>query len=216
MNAPARWLFAIARRLMPPGQRGWGDAMRAEADYLPAREAIRWAIGCVYTAFQTRLHMNTGTFRLSRWAMLVETLGCFGPMTLAWYEICFGMPGLLRHDWTTLSTVYGGMNGGAFMVWMIVFGAVVGLVGSIGLTLGLRYVVTGKGLGSAVAGCTLIGALLLYALAGVAGLFVGPADWQIDATMMVLFVALPIAGLVHLMWLARPVPPHDVAGLAAL
>lgn len=160
--------------------------------------------------------MNTGNFRLSRWAMLVETLGCFGPMTLAWYEICFGMPGLLRHDWATLSTVYGGMNGGTFMVWMIVLGAVVGLVGLIGLALGLRYVVTGKGLRSTATGCVLIAAPLTYALAGVAGLFVGPADWQMDATMMVLFVALPIVGIVHLMWLARPAASRDVAGLAAL
>jgi hypothetical protein len=215
MNAPARGLFAIARRLMPRDRRGWTDAMRAEAHYLPAGPACGWALGCLTTSLLERFHMNDGNFRVSRWVMAIETLGCFGPMALAWYEISFGMPGLFRHDWSELMKVYSGMPGGLFMVWMIVLGATVGVVGVIGLALGLRYVLTGRGLQNRTVGCALIAAPLVYALAGIAGFFVGPSDWHSDPAMSILFVLLPVAGIAHLMWLAQPPPAGTVAGLAA-
>lgn len=215
MNAAARMVSALARWLLPPGRRGWGDAMRAEVDYLSGRDALRWASGCLYAALQERLNMNTGDFRISRWAMLVETVGCFAPMSLAWYEISFGMPGLFRQDWAELSKIYAGMAGGTFVIWFTVLGAIVGWVGLAGLALGLRYFVTGKGLRSPIAGCGLIVAPLLYMLADVAGLFIGPSDWRLDSAMLLLFVVLPIAGIAHLMWLARPAAPRDVGALAA-
>jgi hypothetical protein len=65
-----------------------------------------------------------------------------------------------------------------------------------------------------VLGYSLIAAPLVYALAGVAGAFLGPPDFRPDPAMLVLFVMLPVAGSAHLMMLGRPAPAR-VAGLAA-
>jgi hypothetical protein len=215
MKAPARWLFALARRLMPPERRVWSEAMHAESAYLPDRDAARWALGCLFTATRERfLPMNTKDLRISRWVMLVEALGCFGPMTLGWYEITLGDSGLLRHTAAIVSKYYLPIPGGAYLFSMIVLGTIVGVVGPIGLYLGLRYVASGRGLGNRAFGCALIAAPLVYELGGVLGLLFGPPDFHPDPAMAVLFVLLPIAGIAHLMMLERPAPVGG-GGLAA-
>jgi hypothetical protein len=217
MNAPARWLFALGRALMPHSRRAWIDAMRAEADYLPAHGATRWASGCLYAAIQERLHMNTGDFRISRWVMLVETLGCFGFMTLGWFVVTFGYSGLLRRDWDVVTKNYLPYPGGAFIFSMIALGAIVGLVGPVGLYLGGRYFLTGRGLANRKLAGVLIAAPLVYVVASMAGYFVGPPDWHSNLALGVMCVLLPVVGIAHLAWLAGPVapaPPQVVAGLA--
>jgi hypothetical protein len=213
MNALARLLFALARRLMPPSRRNWVEAMRAEADYLPDLTAMGWALGCVTMTLRERMGMNNGDYRISRWVMIIEALGCFGPMTLGWYEITFGDSGLVRHTWQIVSKNYLPLPGGAYLFSMIVLGVVVGLVGPIGLALGLRFVATGKGLANRAVGYSLLAAPLVYALAGVAGTFLGPPDFRPDPAMLVLFVMLPVAAIAHLMALGRPAST-PAAGLA--
>lgn len=217
MKAPARWLFALARRVTPAARREWWEAMRNEADYLPAHGATRWASGCLYAALQERLNMNTGNLRISRWVMLVETLGCFGFMTLGWFIVTFGPSGLVRHTPDIVSKYYLSYPGGAFIFSMVALGAVVGLVGPIGLILGLRYVVSGRGLANRRLAGLLLAAPLVYVVASVLGYFVGPPDWQGNPALGVMCVLLPVIGIAHLAWLAGPPSPprRDVAGLAA-
>jgi len=162
--------------------------------------------------------MNTGDFRISRWVMGVETLGCFGFMTLGWLVVAFGPSGLARHTPEIVSTYYLGYPGGAFVFFMIALGSVVGLVGPIGLYLGGRYIATGRGLADRRLAGVLIAAPLVYVLASMAGYFAGPPDWHGDVALGVMCVLLPVVGIAHLAWLARPVspaPPSDVARLAA-
>lgn len=215
MNLPARCLFALARSLMPPARRDWWEAMRAETAYLPKHDATRWALGCLFAAFRERLMpMNTNDFRVSRWVMLVETLGCFGPLTLGWYEITFGDSGVVRHTWNVVAKYYLPIPGGAYLFAMIVLGAIVGLVGPIGLWLGMRFVAMGRALKNAALGYTLFAAPLVYGLAGFLGRFFGPPDFHPDPAMTILFVILPAAGIAHLVFLARPAPSVGVGSLA--
>ena len=162
--------------------------------------------------------MNTGDFRISHWVMVVETLGCFGFMALGWFDVTFGPSGLVRHNWEIVTKNYLGYPGGAFIFSMIMLGSIVGLVGPIGLYLGARYIVTGRGLANRALARVLIAAPLVYVVAFCVGYFVGPPDWQADLALGVMCVLRPVAGIAHLAWLAKPVspaPPRDVAVLAA-
>lgn len=82
--------------------------------------------------------------------MAVETLGCFGFLTLGWFEITFGASGLV--------------------------------------------VAFGRALANRRLGYTLVGAVLVYSLAGVAGWVLGPSDFRPGPGFSVLFFLLPLAG----------------------
>jgi hypothetical protein len=152
--------------------------------------------------------LNTGNFRISRWVMLVETLGCFGFLALAWFDISFGGLGLLRHDWDSVTRNYLPYPGGTFILSILVLGCVVGLVGPVGLFLGFRYVLNGRGLSSRWLTIALLVAPLLFAVAATAGYFVGPPDWHGNVALGVMCVLLPVIGIAHLAWLAGPVAPR--------
>jgi hypothetical protein len=208
MNAVARWAFVLARRIMPPHRRPWAEAMHAESSYLPPGAALRWSLGCLFAACKERfVPLNTGDFRISRWVMLIETLGCFGFLTLGWFEITFGASGVVRHTADIVATYYVAYPGGSFIFTMLLLGSIVGIAGPIGLFLGLRYVIAGRALGSRALGYALIAGLVAYALAGALGYFVGPPDFRGDAGFTLLFVLLPVACIAHLMVLARPAAP---------
>jgi hypothetical protein len=213
MNTIAHWILRLACRLMPPERRGWAEAMRSESAYLPPGAALRWSLGCLLAAFTERFApMKTGDFRISRWVMSIETLGCFGFLTLAWFEITFGASGLVRHDWDIVTNNYATYPGGIFIFSMIVLGSIVGLVGPVGLFLGLRYVSSGRALTNRVLGFALLAALLVYMLAGIAGYFIGPPDFHSQPGFTLLVIVLPAAGIAHLMHLARPVRPGAPTG----
>jgi hypothetical protein len=215
VNAFARWLFALARRVMPSQRREWWAAMRAEADYLSAAGAVRWACGCLFTACRERLPaMDTREFRISRWVMIVEAIGCFGPLSLAWCLTTFGASGLLRYTPDIVARDFAAIPGGTFIFTLFALGAVVGLVGPIGLYLGMRYAASGRGLARPF-GFTLIGVLVAYQLVAALGWLIGPPGYRPDATTALLFVLIPLLGLAHLIFLARPVRPLRGAGLAA-
>jgi hypothetical protein len=198
-------LLAIARRLMPPRDVRWHDAMRAEITYLPAREAVRWAAGCLSAAIQARFTvMQTGDFKISRLVMAVETIGCFGFLTLGWFEITFGASGVVHQSLDAIERNYLPYPGGAYIVGMLFAGAIIGLIGPIGLMLGARYVLAGRALASRALAWACIGALLGYmVLGGIAGRIYGPPDFQPSFEMALLLSLLPIAGIAHLHWLSR-------------
>jgi hypothetical protein len=218
----ARMLLSLARRLMPPGREDWFDAMRAESHYLNDDERLRWAFGCFITAIKQRFApMDTGNFRVSRWVMLVETLGAFGPLTHAWWAIAFDQPGLLRMSPATMEKMflnYPGDPGGPYVLAMLIVGTVVGLLGPIGLFLGLRFVITGVGLRNRALALTLMGLpIAAHVLGTIAGFVVGPADFGFSTAgfwLYTLWTAIPVAVIWHLSILGRrpesPPPPSAV------
>lgn len=213
-------LLGLARRLMPPGRENWFDAMRAESHYLDGAERLRWAFGCFITAIKQRFApMDTGSFRVSRWVMLVETLGAFGPLTLVFWEITFGGSGLVRMSPAIVEKYFLHYPGGTYILAMQIVGAVVGLLGPIGLFLGLRFAITGLGLRNRTLALTFIGLpIVAHVLGTIAGFVVGPADFGFSLfgfwLYTVMLTAVPAAVFWHLAILGRradsPLPPNAV------
>jgi hypothetical protein len=213
-------LLNLARRLMPRGREDWFDAMRAESDYLDGAERLRWTFGCVITAIKQRFApMDTGSFRVSRWVMLVEALGAFGPLTLTFWEITFGGSGLVRMSPAIVEKVFMSYPGGPYIFSMQIVGGVIGLLGPVGLFLGLRYVITGAGLRNRALALTLIGLpIAAHVLGTIAGFVVGPADFGFSlfgfGLYTVMLTAVPIAVFWHLAILGRRAeslpPPNAV------
>lgn len=189
--------------------------MDAEFQHVSEGERLSWAFGCLIAAIKQRLvPMDTGDFRVSRFVMLIETLGCFGSLTMVQYEFTFGGSGLIRYNSEILQMV-SRYQGGTYIFWMTVCGAVGGLVGPIGLFLGLRYVLVGRALANHTFGWSMIAATLgLYILGTVAGFLVGPPGFSIQPGFALLMVAMPAAGILHLMYLARPAAPAQIFATA--
>jgi hypothetical protein len=93
--------------------------------------------------------------------------------------------------------------------------AITGLVAPIGLFLGLRYVLLNRALDRSALGCALIAAPVLQTIAGLIGV-VGFGAEPLLPGIFLLLIVLPILGIAHLMYLARPAAsqPSD-ARLAA-
>jgi hypothetical protein len=209
-------LFGLAQRLMPPARLEWLDAMRAESDHLHGAERTRWALGSFITALKQRFApMDTGNSRVSRWVMFVETLGAFGPLTLGWWEVTFGGSGLLRLSPAIIEKHFMSFPGGPYILVMQIAGGVVGLLGLVGMFLGLRYVLTGRGLENRGLGRTFVAIpIVTHVLGTLAGFIVGPPDFAYSAFgfwfYTVMLTAVPAAVFWHLMTLARPAPSSSL------
>lgn len=209
-------LLRASRRLMPAHRRDWVAAMHAESAHLPDGAATRWAFGCLIAAMKARFFpMHTGTFRVSRWIMLVETLGCFGPALLAWIEFAFGASGVVRLDGAVIDRYFLPTPGGSYVLALMIGFSVTGLIAPIGAFLGLRYVLSGRALANHRFGWALIAAPAIQSIAGVVGfLWMGTGGWGTGMTLFVLCTLLPIVGVLHLMYLARPTTPMATARFA--
>lgn len=217
MKALALLCLRLAEWLLRETHAEWVRAMRAELSSLSnERERLPWAFGCLVAAIKQRLApMDTGTFRISRWVMLIETLGCFVPLTIGWLDLNFGPSGMIRHTPEVIERFYLSAPGGAFIVSMLFAGAVVSVLGPIGLVLGLRYVLVGRGIRHRAVGITLITIpIALNVLGTIAGFLVGPEDFKVSFESTLLFVILPVVGIAHLMYLAKPAAPTSAAVLA--
>jgi hypothetical protein len=214
-------LFGLARRLMPLARVEWLDAMHAESERLHGVERTRWACGAFVTALKQRFApMDTGNYRVSRWVMLVEALGAFGPLTIGWWEVTFGGSGLARLSPAIIEKAFMHFPGGPYILAMQIVGGVLGILGPIGLFLGLRYVLTGQGIRNRRAGWALIALPIVAHVAGtIAGYLVGPADFSYSSFgfwfYTVMLTAVPVAVVWHLMALERSAssipPPVTVA-----
>ena len=211
-------LLAVTRCLVPFARRDWADAMRAESAYLPEPARLRWAFGCLVAAIKLRLTpMQTGSLRVNRWIIVVESLVCFTPSILAWWFFTFGQLEVLVHDFSSYERHFMGSPDGKWVVGMMYGFAVCGLIGPIGLFLGLRYALLRRGLRSRVLGLFLVATSIAWSLVGTLSSFWLPkAELSVRWQIFILFTILPVAGILHLMYLARPVaePPAD-ARLAA-
>jgi hypothetical protein len=214
MNWFANICVKFAAWLMRHERGDWALAMRSEIQYVNSSDQLSWAASCVIAAIKQRLvPMRTGNFRISRWVMLVETLGCFGPQALGWYLMVFEQPGIIHYSLAEIERWYLPLPGGTFIISMLIAGAVVGVIGPIGLVLGLRYVLFGRALDNKALGAVLIGAPILLTIFGwIAGVFFGPPDFRPMFDVTFVFTCLPVAVFAHLMYLARPaVPPTMLA-----
>lgn len=208
MNWLAGVLMRLALRVMPRRQREWADAMHAEIPDIKGIERLFWAFGCLIATLRQRFSpMNAGSSSVSRWVMAIETVGCFGPVTFAWYEITVGASGVVRLSGETVEKLFLPYPGGPYILAMMIGAAIVGLIGVAGLALGCRYVMTGRGLQHRAVGFVLIGTLAAYCVLGaIAGYVAGPPQFAVDPGTTVLFGVLPVVGIAHLMYVERKTP----------
>jgi hypothetical protein len=205
-------LLDAAQKLLPPERRDWAEAMRREADHVPQDERMRWAFGCILAAIRQRFApMHTGGYRVSRWVMLVESIGSFGPLALAWIEIVFSRPlGLVHLTDEIVARYFLADPGGRYILGELFVNSVIGLLGPVGLFLGLRYVLTGRGIESRILGWTMAAIPVVANLVGtIAGKLWGPSDFEVLLTFTFLFAWLPALVILHLTWLGRTVPPTE-------
>jgi hypothetical protein len=220
MSGRASWaasmLLRLACQLMPRERLEWAEAMKSEMAYLPRGAMFSWAAGCFVAALKQRFApMNTGNFRINRWVFLVETLGCFGPATLAWWEFTFGPSGAAYFGTRMITTGFQGLPPGfQYALGLHAGHAVTGLVAPIGLFLGLRYVMRDRALDNRALGYTLMSAPILQTVAGLIGV-IGFGVQPLLPGLFLLLILLPIMGIAHLMYLAKPVVPRPAdTGLA--
>lgn len=216
MSWLARGLMQFAARVMPPSQRDWIDAMQAEMDHIAGFDRVRWAFGCLVATLKARLFpMATKNYAVSRWVMAVEALGCFGPLAFAWYEITLGASGVIHLSRDIIEKSFMHYPGGPYILAMMTTGVITALAGPLGLALGARYVLTGRGLHSRLLGCALIGLLAAYCVLGaIAGYIAGPANFAVPFDETLMFCILPIAAIAHLMYLEHKTP--DATASAAM
>lgn len=198
--------IAAATRLLRARNADWARAMRAEFEHVDRSERGRWAFGCLLAAIQQRLvTMQNGTLRISRPVLLLELLVCFLPLTLGWADVVFGNFGVLRLDSDLLHKHFLSTPLNTSILGMMIGAAIIGMIGPIGLFLTLRAVATGIGLGSRPLGVTMIAAIASFAVASaILRVVTGPGADADAASFILLMIALPAAGIAHLMYLATP------------
>jgi len=205
-------LLALARRLAPRERADWIEAMRAEIPYLPGSARLRWAFGCVVAAIKLRFTpMQTGSLRINPWLMAVESLVCFGSSTATWWIVNFGSMGVLTHDLAPFERYLFDVlrePEAQRVIWALYGYAVCSLVGPVGMFLGLRYALLGRGLRNRVLGYGLIAAAIAVSFSGtLSNFWIGKGDWSERIPLIVQFTILPAAGILHLMYLGRRAAP---------
>jgi hypothetical protein len=149
--------------------------------------------------------MNSNTFRISRWVLSLELVVCFLPITAGWFDAVFGDSGVTRLSSSVIGKYFLDAQLNRSILGMMIGGAVVGLVGPIGLFLTLRAATTGRGLRSRTMGIVMIVGVVSYAMASVVLRLVGgPGAYAATVDFIVLMIMLPAAGTAHLMYLATP------------
>ena len=205
MNLLAAICMRIATSLLNAEHSEWACAMRAELAHVPENERVTWAIGCLAAAIQQRVtSMRRGTLQVAPWVLMIELVFCFLPITIGWFDSVFGSSGVVHLNLAIAREFFLGTSLGTMVLAMMIAGAIVGLVGPVGLlwTLGTltKRVSVPRRLGIAM-----IGSLLTYGSGALAlHFFAGPGAYAANLEFVVLIILLPIAGVAHLMYLTRP------------
>jgi hypothetical protein len=161
--------------------------MSAEAEYLPDRAVLNWAIGCVIATTKMRcIEMFTLRRDVSRPIITLEILVCFGSLVFAGVQfawISFQAPSLISH-----------VKPGA----SIVTGVLLGVAGVLGIAQGLRQVLKNRHIPISSA----------FSIATAAGAFAA-ATWAADSSTwlsrdLILLCVLPAVGAWHLRYLSHP------------
>jgi hypothetical protein len=152
------------------------------------------------------MDMDLGTLRVSRLILVLEMALCFVPITFVWVDLVVGSSGVAWLDPESVQSYLGTTQGVAALAKMLA-GALIGALGPLGLVVALRCVVLGRGLKRGLVSSALItGPIALgvvYVAANLASDTRFTASW---AGFYVLFVALPVAGALHLLYLGHALP----------
>ena len=207
MKRPAIRSFAArvlgyAEWLLPQGKAEWARAMRSELQHIDGdHEALKWALGCLLASIKMRSSaMVLGNFRVSRWVLALEMALCFVPLSLGWFDIVFGQSGVVRLNADIVERYFFAVPGGTTMLILIFATAILGVLGPVGVLLALRAIVLNQPVRSrqiayaVIAGSVLVGAVLLAQTL----LFGSIATVPEIAGMLIMFSALPAAGMAHL------------------
>lgn len=194
-------------------QAEWARAMRTELHHVDASERTSWAFGCLLAALKLRIAgMENGTLRVSPWVLLLELGLCFLPLTLGWFDTVFGGSGVWRLNATIVDRYFLDTPANTSIFGMMIGGAIVGLIGPIGVVLGLRAAIKGVGLRHRALGYGMIGALAAYIAASVSlRLVAGPGAYAASVEFIVLMFLLPATGLLHLLHLGGQAPGLQTA-----
>lgn len=211
-------LMRCVNEVLPASRDDWAKAMRAELDHLQDdQDALAWAMGCLVAASKERMViMVTGNLKVSRWILLPEMLLCFVPLTIGWLDAIGGNSGVVRLNGDVIQKHFLRVPGGTVILAALIAGAVLGVLGPLGLTAAFRLVASGhpprnQWLRTAlVAGPVAYGVLTLVtrvALGGAGALaFYAPDSFDFWSGILLLSV-LPAVGAVHMLRLA-PQSPH--------
>jgi energy-converting hydrogenase Eha subunit A len=153
----------------------------------------------------------TGKLRISRWLLVPEMLLCFGPLTLGWLDMLAGAASVLALDPKVIQRYFLAVPGGAIVLVMMFVGAIVGVLGPVGLIAAFRLIVLGRPLRSRWLPSALVIAPILYGGVIVAfRSFIGPAVFGFQSVEafdfwsgVLLLSVLPAVGGAHLRYLSE-------------
>jgi len=209
MNLLASIYMRLATGLLRTQHADWAHAMRAELEHVDESERASWAFGCLIAAIKQRIvSMQNGTLRVSRSVLFLELIVCFLPLTLVWLDVAFGSFGVWHLNSNIIERYFLDTPLNTSILGMMIGGAIVGVIGPIGLFLTLRAVSTGVGLRNRSLGISMIAAVAAYAAASVIlRMVAGPGAYAATASFVLLLIVLPAVGIAHLMYLATPTGP---------
>ncbi len=155
--------------------------------------------------------MDMGTLRVSRFVLALEMALCFVPLTLGWFAVMFDPSGVAWLDGATIDLYVGTPVGVAMLAKMLV-GAVIGLLGPLGLVVAMRHIVLGRALRRGWVSAALVGGPILLAAVYVVANLASGTEFSIEwGGFYVMFVALPAMGAAHLLYLGRPQPARTLS-----
>jgi hypothetical protein len=151
--------------------------------------------------------MNLGNLRVSRFVLALEMALCFVPMTFGWVDVVVGNSGVAWLDPASIQRYYLGDTEGVAALAKMFAGALIGVLGPLGLILAARYIVFGRALQRGWLSSALIGGpILLGVIYVAANLATDTRWWPSWIGFYVMFVALPALGAAHLLYLGRAQP----------
>jgi len=207
-----RCTVALARRiaaLFPRQHREWARGMLSELEHVDGDyRALVWLLGCVTAGIKLRaIAMKLGTLKVSRFVLALEMALCFVPMTFGWLDIVFGDSGVAWLDAPIVQRYYLGTTQGVAALAKMFAGALIGVLGPLGIVVGLRYIVFGKALHRGWLSAGLVAGPIALGIVYMAANFASNTRWSIEwAGFYVLFVAVPLAGALHLLYLGYSSP----------
>lgn len=199
-------LIELAIRLLPGTRIEWAKAMLSELYYLENdRKAVLWAVGCLVASIKERVSaMVTGNLKISRWILVPEMLLCFVPLTIGWLDSVGGASGIIRLNMEIIQKYFFGVPGGTAALAMMVSGAILGVLGPVGLIAAMRLIALGRPISRWLGTTLIVGPVLLGGTIVVAR-FIMDSELAVSREM-VLICVLPALGAAHMLHLGPRTP----------
>jgi hypothetical protein len=202
-------LLNVAVRLLPKSRTEWARAMRSEMHYLENdRRAVFWAAGCCLASIKEKVTtMRTGNLRISSWLWWPEMMLSFVPLSIAWLDSLFGPSGIFRLNVEVIHRYFIGAPSGETVLATMISGAILGVLGPIGLVTAFRVIVLHRPIRNPLLCTTLMVGPLLYGVLTLGFRFAiwGPAAFGLAAvdafdfwSGALLLSLLPALGAAHL------------------